>query len=336
MVTPTKFPGSFPQTRMRRSRQSSWTRALVREAQLSPSDLVAAMILKDGRGVREEIKTLPGVYRLSPDQAVDEARKCADLGIPALALFPYTESKDRSTRGEEATNPDNLMCRTARAIKQAVPDIGLIGDVALDPYTDHGHDGILHGEKIINDETNDALCEQALVLARAGFDVLAPSDMMDGRIKAIRERLEHEMLHDVLLLSYAVKYASCFYGPYRDAIGSSGVLKGDKKTYQMDPANGDEGLREVALDLAEGADWVMVKPGLPYLDMVRRVKDTFAVPTFVFQVSGECAMIEAAAKSGALDRQGAMMESLLCFKRAGADGIITYFATEAAEILARV
>jgi porphobilinogen synthase len=335
MKIPISFPGTYPNTRLRRHRQSDWVRRLTRENQLSVDDLIWAIVLKDGQGVREEVKSLPGVYRLSPDEVVKEAKTAAALGIPALALFPFTDGALRTDKGEEALNSKNLMCRTARAVKEAVPEIGLIGDVALDPYTSHGHDGLLEGEEIVNDASVEILAEQALVLAEAGFDILAPSDMMDGRIGAIRAALEGAGHSDVMLMSYAVKYASCFYGPYRDAIGSSGVLKGDKKTYQMDPANSDEGLREVAMDLAEGADSVMVKPGLPYLDMVRRVKDNFAVPTFAFQVSGEYAMIDAAANSGGLDRQAAMMESLLCFKRAGADGIITYFAKEAAAFLSK-
>ncbi len=327
------FPTAYPATRLRRPRMSDWSRRLVREARLCPDDFIHGMILKDGKGIREPVEHLPGVFRLSPDEAVLEARKAHDLGIPALALFPFTEADKRTADAKEALSSDNLMCRTAKAIKNAVPDIGLICDVALDPYTDHGHDGLLQGGEILNDATVEVLIEQALVQVKAGFDVVAPSDMMDGRVGAIRTALENEGLTNTLILSYAVKYASTFYGPYRGAIGSSGVLQGDKKTYQMDPANAANGLHEVSQDLAEGADWVMVKPGMPYLDMVTRVKDTFNVPTFAFQVSGEYAMISAAAANGALDREAAILESLICFKRAGADGIITYFAMEAAMAL---
>ena len=291
------------------------------------------MILKTGKNIQEPVEHMPGVFRLSPDQAVKVALEAYELNIPALALFPFTDGSKRSPDALEALNPANLMCETAKRIKDAVPDIGLICDVALDPYTDHGHDGLLQDGVIRNDATVEVLVQQAIIQAQAGFDVVAPSDMMDGRIGAIRAGLEAEGLTNTLILSYAVKYASTFYGPYRGAIGSSGVLQGDKKTYQMDPANAAEGLREVALDLAEGADWVMVKPGLPYLDMVTRVKQTFGVPTFAFQVSGEVAMICAAAENGALDRQAAILESLICFRRAGCDGVITYFAIEAAKAL---
>ncbi len=327
------FPGAFPNTRLRRSRQSGWSRRLVGETRLCPDDFIQAMILKSGKNIREPVEHMPGVFRLSPDQAVKVAHEAYELNIPALALFPFTDGAKRSGDAVEALNPANLMCETAKRIKDAVPDIGLICDVALDPYTDHGHDGLLQDGVILNDATVEMLVQQAIIQAQAGFDVVAPSDMMDGRIGAIRAGLEAEGLTNILILSYAVKYASCFYGPYRGAIGSSGVLQGDKKTYQMDPANAAEGLREVALDLAEGADWVMVKPGLPYLDMVTRVKQTFGVPTFAFQVSGEVAMICAAAENGALDRQAAILESLICFKRAGCDGVITYFAIEAAKAL---
>ncbi|WP_306253537.1 porphobilinogen synthase [Parvularcula sp. IMCC14364] len=326
---------SYPYTRLRRLRASNWSRNLHAEASLSAYDLIWAVILKDGHDVKEPVEHMPGVYRLSPDKAVEAAAMAQGLGIPALALFPYTGTEERSPGGGEALNADNLMCRTASAIKASVPDIGLICDVALDPYTDHGHDGLLEDGIILNDETVDILCQQAVLQAKAGFDIVAPSDMMDGRVGAIRRALETEGLTDTQIMSYAVKYASSFYGPYRGAIGSQNVLQGDKKTYQMNPLNADEGLREVALDLQEGADSVMVKPGLPYLDMVTRVKDTFRVPTFAFQVSGEYAMICAAAENGALDREKTVLESLHCFKRAGADGIITYFALEVAELLAQ-
>ncbi len=325
--------GSYPYTRLRRLRRSEWSRNLYAESRLSANDLIWAIILKDGDHVEEPVEHLPGVFRLSPDKAVLAARRASNLGINALALFPFTETNLRTPNGDEALNPDNLMCRTAKAIKDAVPDIGLICDVALDPYTDHGHDGLVENGLIVNDPTVEILCRQAVLQALAGFDVVAPSDMMDGRIGAIRCALEAEGLVDTQIMSYAVKYASCFYGPYRGAIGSEGVLTGDKKTYQMNPANAAEGLREVALDIAEGADSVMVKPGMPYLDMVSRVKEQFSVPTFAFQVSGEYAMISAAAATGALNREQVILESLMCFRRAGADGVITYFGVEAAELL---
>ncbi|MAW80434.1 MAG: porphobilinogen synthase [Parvularcula sp.] len=324
---------SFPALRMRRLRRTDWSRRLVAQTRLSVDDLIWAIILKDGQNVKEPVASMPGVYRLSPDETVKAAEEARALGIPALALFPYTDAEGRTPGGEEALNPDNVMCRAARAIKQQVPEIGLMADVALDPYTDHGHDGLMKDGEILNDETVEILVKQSVVQAEAGFDIIAPSDMMDGRVGAIRKGLDEAGHSHVQIMAYAAKYASAFYGPYRDAIGSSGVLKGDKRTYQMDPANSDEALREVALDLAEGADSVMVKPGLPYLDIVRRVKDEFGAPTFVFQVSGEYAQIKAAAQNGWLDGDKAMMESLLAFKRAGADGIITYFAADAARKL---
>jgi porphobilinogen synthase len=277
---------------------------------------------------------MPGVERLSVDQAAREAERAARLGVPAIAFFPNTDPSLKDETGSEAMNAQNLVCRACRAVKAAVPELGLITDVALDPYTSHGHDGLMKGDVILNDETVEALVAQALNQARAGSDVIAPSDMMDGRVGAIRAGLDAEGFHDVQIMAYAAKYASAFYGPFREAVGSGGVLKGDKRTYQMDPANGDEALREVALDLDEGADMVMVKPGMPYLDIVRRVKETFSVPTFAYQVSGEYAMIMAAARNGWLDGDKAMMESLLAFKRAGADGVLTYFAPRVAEILA--
>ncbi len=323
----------FPALRLRRSRRAEWSRRLHAEARLSPDDFLWAIILKDGKNIREPVASMPGVHRLSPDEAVSAALEARELGIPALALFPYTDAAARTPGGEEAVNPDNLMCRAARAIKAEVPEIGLMADVALDPYTDHGHDGLMRDGEILNDETVEILVQQSVVQARAGFDIIAPSDMMDGRVGAIRAGLDEAGYSHVMIMAYAAKYASAFYGPYRDAIGSSGVLKGDKRTYQMDPANTDEALREVALDLAEGADSVMVKPGMPYLDIVWRVKEQFAAPTFVFQVSGEYAQIKAASEKGWIDGERAMMESLLAFKRAGADGIITYFAAEAARRL---
>ena len=329
----TSLAGSFPRIRLRRPRQNDWSRRLVRENKLDMDDLIWAIIIREGENLREPIPALPGVFRLSPDQAVDTALKARDLGIPALALFPYTEEKDRDADAHLALDENNLMCRTASLIKDAVPEIGLMGDVALDPYTDHGHDGILQDGKILNDETVAILVRQSITLAKAGFDVIAPSDMMDGRIGAIRDGLEMNGLSDTLIMSYAAKYASAYYGPYREAIGSSGVLQGDKKTYQMDPANSQEAMSEIALDIAEGADMIMVKPGLPYLDIIAKAKTTFGKPTFAFQVSGEYAMIMAAAQNGWIDRDAAILESLMAFKRAGADGIITYFAQEAAHLL---
>ncbi|WDI31629.1 porphobilinogen synthase [Hyphococcus flavus] len=325
----------YPALRLRRPRISDWSRRLYAETHISPSDFLWAIILKDGKDIREPIDAMPGVFRLSPDQAVKAAQEAKSLGIPALALFPYTDADGRTPGGEEAFNPDSLMCRTAKAIKDAVPDIGLMADVALDPYTDHGHDGLMRDGEILNDETLEILVRQSIVQARAGFDIITPSDMMDGRVGAIRAGLDGEGFQNIQIMAYAAKYASAFYGPYREAIGSAGVLKGDKRTYQMNPANSDEALREVALDLAEGADSVMVKPGLAYLDIVARVKEEFGAPTFVFQVSGEYAMIKAAAQNGWLDGERAMLESLLAFKRAGANGIITYFAADAAKALQR-
>ncbi len=325
--------GKFPNTRLRRTRRFDWSRRLVQEKTLTPSDLIWGLFLIEGKSVREPIPSLPGIFRLSPDEAVKEAKRAYDLGIPVIALFPYTEKKHRTADGRESLNPDNLVCRTAKMIKMAVPDIGLMGDIALDPYTDHGHDGILIDGDIHNDETIKVLVEQSLVQAGAGFDILAPSDMMDGRVGAMRRALEESDFFNTQIMAYSAKYASAFYGPFRDAIGSSGVLQGDKRTYQMDPSNGDEAMHEIAMDLEEGADMIMVKPGMPYLDLVRRAKETFSKPTIVYQVSGEYAMIMAAAQNGWLDEEAVIMESLMAFKRAGADGIITYFADRAAKIL---
>ncbi|HKJ60952.1 MAG TPA: porphobilinogen synthase [Hyphomicrobiales bacterium] len=325
-------PG-FPSTRMRRLRQSGWVRGMVRETELSANDLIWPLFVLDGENQRVTVDSMPGVERLSIDLAVTAAEDAAQLGIPAIALFPYSDFNLRNDQATEAANPDNLVCRAVRAIKAAVPEIGVICDVALDPYTSHGHDGLLRGEEIANDETIEVLIKQALVQTEAGCDVIAPSDMMDGRIGAIRQALEARGFKNTLIMSYAAKYASAFYGPFRDAVGSSSMLKGDKRTYQMDPANSDEALREVELDLAEGADMVMVKPGMPYLDIVRRVKDTFAAPTFAYQVSGEYAMLMAAIGNGWLDRDRVVMESLIAFKRAGADGILTYFARDVARQL---
>jgi len=321
------------QSRPRRNRKADWARRMVRENVLTTADLIWPLFIVEGTGVRIDVASMPGVQRLSVDGIVAEAERAASLGIPALALFPFTERDLRDPSGSEALNPENLVCRACRAIKAAVPGIGIVTDVALDPYTSHGHDGLLHGDLILNDETVEVLVRQALNQAEAGADIIAPSDMMDGRVGAIRGGLDGAGFADVQIMAYAAKYASAFYGPFRDAVGTSATLKGDKRTYQMDPANGDEAMREVALDLDEGADMIMVKPGMPYLDIVRRVKETFAVPTFAYQVSGEFAMIHAAARNGWLDGDRAMMESLLAFKRAGADGVLTYFAPVVAEAL---
>lgn len=330
-MTDSAFPGRFPSSRPRRLRQSQWTREIAAETALASQHLIQALVLREDQANHGPIPAMSGVFRYSIDEAVEYARRSRAAGISALALFPHTGREDRDAEGTKALDGNNLMARAARAIKAEVPDIGLIGDVALDPYTEHGHDGLLRDGEIVNDATVAVLTEQATVLASAGFDVIAPSDMMDGRIGAIRRKLDHEGFADRLILSYAVKYASKFYGPYRDAIGSRGVLEGDKRTYQMDPRNADEGLREVTMDLAEGADIVMVKPGLPYLDMVTRIKARFQVPVAAFQVSGEYAMLRGAADNGAFDFQEAALEALMCFRRAGADMIISYYATDAAE-----
>jgi porphobilinogen synthase len=322
--------------RPRRNRKADWSRRLVREHELSVNDLIWPLFLIEGTSRREPVGSMPRVERISVDEAVREAERAAKLRIPALAVFPNTDPALRDPRGSEALNAKNLVCRAVRAIKAAVPEIGIVTDVALDPYTSHGHDGLLDDDRILNDETVAVLAEQSLIQAEAGADIIAPSDMMDGRVGAIRQALDGAGYEDVQIMAYAAKYASAFYGPFRDAIGTNATLSGDKRTYQMDPGNSDEALREVALDLDEGADMVIVKPGLPYLDIVRRVKDTFAVPTFAYQVSGEYAMIEAAARNGWLDGERAMMESLLAFKRAGADGVLTYFAPRVAEKLRAV
>jgi porphobilinogen synthase len=319
--------------RPRRNRKAEWARRLVRENVLTTNDLIWPLFVIDGDNKRAAVASMPGVERLSVDQAVRDAERAMKLNIPCIALFPYTEPSLRDERGSEALNSDNLVCKSVRAIKLEFPDLGVLCDVALDPFTSHGHDGLIEDGRILNDETVAVLVRQALVQAEAGCDIIAPSDMMDGRIGAIREALDASGFLDVQIMAYAAKYASAFYGPFRDAIGSAKTLTGDKRTYQMDSANSDEALREVELDIAEGADMVMVKPGMPYLDIVRRVKDTFAMPTFVYQVSGEYAMIAAAAGHGWIDGDRAMMESLLAFKRAGADGILTYFAPQAAEKL---
>ncbi|MBX6375935.1 MAG: porphobilinogen synthase [Acetobacteraceae bacterium] len=327
--------GRFPTTRLRRNRRDAWTRRLVAESTLSVDDLIWPVFVMEGTGRTSEVASMPGVVRVTPDRLAGHVERAVALGIPAVALFPMTPPERKDAEGTEALNPDNLMCRSARLLKKEFPDLGLVGDVALDPYTDHGHDGVIRNDYVANDETLEVLTRQAVIQAEAGIDVIAPSDMMDGRIGAIRAALDAKGLIHTRIMSYAAKYASAFYGPFRDAVGSAKALKGDKKTYQMDPANTDEALREVAMDLAEGADMVMVKPGMPYLDIVRRVKDTFGVPTFAYQVSGEYAMIMAAVQNGWLERERAVMESLLAFKRAGANGVLTYFAVEAAERLRR-
>jgi porphobilinogen synthase len=324
---------SFPLIRMRRNRRTDWSRRLVRENTLAVDDLIWPVFVIAGSNTREPVASMPGVERLSVDLVVEAAREAAGLGIPAMALFPYTDHALRTADAREALNPDNLVCRAVRAVKKAVPDIGLMCDVALDPYTSHGHDGLMEGDEIVNDASVEVLVRQALAQAEAGCDIVAPSDMMDGRIGAIRRGLEAKGFAHVQIMAYSAKYASGFYGPFRDAVGSSGTLKGDKRTYQMDPGNTDEALREVALDLAEGADMVMVKPGLPYLDIVARVAREFSVPTFAYQVSGEYAMLMAACEKGWLDPKKVIPEALLAFKRAGADGVLTYFALDVARQL---
>ena len=325
---------AFPALRLRRTRSTAWSRALVAETSLAPAHLIWPLFVTSGQGVEEPIGSLPGVSRWSVDGIVTRAKEARDLGISVVALFPNTPRELRTDDGREALNPDNLMCRAIRAIKEGVPEIGVLTDVALDPYTAHGHDGLVDcAGYVLNDETSKVLVDQALNQATAGADIIAPSDMMDGRIGAIRGVLEGAGHVNVQIMSYAAKYASAFYGPFRDAVGSSGLLKGDKKTYQMDPANSEEALREVALDIAEGADSVMVKPGLPYLDIIRRVKDRFEVPVFAYQVSGEYVMIEAAAAAGAGDRDALVLETLLAFRRAGCSGVLTYHAAHAARLL---
>jgi len=327
--------GPFPLTRLRRTRSTAWSRALHRETMLTPADLIWPLFVTEGRSIEEPVGSLPGVSRWSVDGIVARAKEAVALGIPVVALFPNTQPERRSEDGAEALNPDNLMCRAIRAIKDACGDsLGVLTDVALDPYTSHGQDGLIDGEGyVLNDATVEVLVGQSLNQAAAGADIIAPSDMMDGRIGAIRDALEEADHINVQIMSYAAKYASAFYGPFRDAVGSGGLLKGNKKTYQMDPANAEEALREVEIDLAEGADSVMVKPGLPYLDIVRRVKEAFAVPVFAYQVSGEYAMIEAAAAVGAGDRDSLVLETLTSFKRAGCSGVLTYHAPLAARLL---
>jgi porphobilinogen synthase len=327
-------PGRFPTTRLRRTRRDAWTRRLVAENRLSVDDLIWPLFVHEASQAEIAIPSMPGVFRYSVDRMIEAAGEARELGIPAVAIFPATPPGKKSPEAEEAFNPDNLICRSVRALKSAIPDLGVICDVALDPYSSHGQDGLVRDGYVVNDETLKALCRQAVVQADAGCDVIAPSDMMDGRVQAIRRALDEAGHDGVLLLSYAAKYASSFYGPFRDAVGSAtNLAHGDKKTYQMDPANSHEALRETALDIAEGADMVLVKPGLPYLDIIWRIKETFGMPTYAYQVSGEYAMLNAAAERGWLNRDQTMLESLLSFKRAGADGILTYFALDAARLL---
>jgi porphobilinogen synthase len=331
---------AYPALRLRRLRQADWSRRLVRESVMTPADLIWSMVVHEGEG-RIPVASMPGVERLSVKEAAKAAVRARELGIPAIAIFPHIDGARKDSAGSLAADPDGVISRAVRAMKDAAPEVGIMCDVALDPFTTHGHDGVLQAGKVVNDATIDRLLEQALVQARAGCDILAPSDMMDGRVGAIRAVLEAEGFQDTMIMSYAAKYASAFYGPYRDAIGSGKLGSGDienpadKKTYQQDPANSDEALREVALDIAEGADMVMVKPGMPYLDIIQRVVDTFSVPTFAFQVSGEYAMIMAAAQNGWIDEERAILESLGAFKRAGCAGVISYFAPRAAEMLGR-
>ncbi len=326
--------GSFPVTRFRRLRSADALRRLVQETVLSVDDLIWPLFVREGENIEEPVASMPGVMRRSVDRIVAAAQEAAELGIPAICLFPYTNPALKTAACEEAWNPDNLANRAIRAVKIAVPEVAVMTDVALDPYNLHGHDGLVRGGVILNDETVAALVKMALAQAEAGADILGPSDMMDGRIGAIRQALEKAGHQNVTIMSYAAKYASAFYGPFRDAVGASSALKGDKKTYQMNPGNSDEALRLIERDLCEGADMVMVKPGMPYLDICRRIKDAFGAPTFAYQVSGEYSMIRAAAANGWIDGDRAMMESLMAFRRAGCDGVLTYFAPDAARLLA--
>lgn len=323
--------GTFPYTRLRRLRQNAWIRGLVEENSLSVKDLIWPVFIVDGKNEKQIISSMPNVFRYTVDLVVEKAKRAQDLGIPVIALFPNTDPNLKNEEASEAFNPDNLVCQATRAIKKACPNLGIMCDVALDPYTSHGQDGLMVGDEIVNDLTLEALIKQSLNQVEAGCDIVGPSDMMDGRVGVIRDALEEANFQNTLIMAYSAKYASSFYGPFRDAVGSKGALKGDKKTYQQNPANTDEALREVAMDLEEGADMIMVKPGMPYLDVIARVKETFGVPTFAYQVSGEYSMICAAAEKGYLNFEQTMMESLLCFKRAGADGILTYFAMDVAK-----
>ncbi|WP_252348350.1 porphobilinogen synthase [Gluconobacter sp. P1D12_c] len=324
---------SFPLFRPRRNRHDAFTRRLVQENRLHVDDLIWPIFVCEGENQRQKVSSMPGVERVSLDNLVEHVRPAVELGIPAVAIFPITPVELRDATGTEALNPDNLMCRASRVIKEVFPELGVIGDVALDPYTDHGHDGVIKDGRILNDESVEILRQQALNQARAGNDIIAPSDMMDGRVQAIRETLDANGFETVRIMAYTAKYASAFYGPFRDALGSGGLLTGDKKTYQMDPANSDEALREVEQDIREGADMIMVKPGMPYLDIIRRIRDRFAVPTFAYQVSGEYAMLAGAIQNGWLERDRTIMESLIAFKRAGCNGILTYFAIDAARLM---
>lgn len=325
--------GAYPNTRMRRLRSQEWIRNMVAEHSLSAADLIWPAFVIEGKNNREAIGSMPGVERMSVNLLVEEVKKASDFGIQAVALFPVTPVEKKTMDGQEACNPDNLICRAIQTLKQKAPDVGIITDVALDPYTTHGHDGVVDNGTVLNDETIEILVQQALTQAKAGADIIAPSDMMDGRVGKIRNTLEENGFEDTLILSYAAKYASHFYGPFRDAVNSGDFLKGDKKTYQMDPANSDEALREVALDIQEGADMVMVKPGLPYLDIIQRVKEEFTIPVFAYHVSGEYAMLKAAAENGYLNYKDCLYETLLAFKRAGCSGIVTYGAVECAKTL---
>ncbi len=327
------YTGRYPNARPRRLRQTDWVRRLTREHTLSPDDLIWALIVHDGADAEVPVAAMPGVARLNVRAAADAAKRAAKLGIPAIAIFPHIDGAKKDAAGKEALNPNGLVCSAVRAMKDAAPDVGIMVDVALDPFTDHGHDGLLEDGRILNDETVAVLAEQALIQVKAGADIVAPSDMMDGRVGAIRAALDGAGHQDTLIMSYAAKYASAFYGPYREAIGSAKALKGDKRTYQMDFGNTDEALREVAMDVAEGADMLLVKPGIAYLDIVTRVKATFGLPTYAFQVSGEYAMIKAASANGWVDEDRIVIETLTAFKRAGADGVVTYFAPKAAEML---
>ena len=331
-ITTSGTPGRYPTVRMRRNRSGEGVRRLVAENKLSADDLIWTAFVVDGDNQRTPVDSMPGVVRYSTNVIAEAANEAFELGIPAIALFPFTDPDKKTPDGREALDPENLVCSAIRNVKEQIPDMMVVCDVALDPYTSHGHDGVMEGEVILNDKTVDILTKQALNQAEAGCDTISPSDMMDGRVGAIRQVLDTSGFEDVRIMAYSAKYASGFYGPFRDAIGTKAALIGDKRTYQMDPANSDEALREIALDIEEGADMVMVKPGMPYLDIVRRVKDTFGMPTFVYQVSGEYSMIKGAIERGWLDEK-VILESLLGFKRAGADGVLTYFAVEAAKVL---
>ena len=325
--------GQFPRTRLRRNRRTNWSRAMVSENLVSVSDLIWPVFITEGGSTKHPVPSMPGVERLGVDALIETLGEVVDLGIPAIALFPYTRESLKSPKAEESYNPNNLVCSAIKAVKEAYPNLGIMCDVALDLYNSDGHDGIVENGKVLNDETVEILCRQSVVQANAGCDIIAPSDMMDGRVAAIRDPLDEEGFQNVSIMAYAAKYASAFYGPFRDAVGSSGVLKGDKKSYQMDPANSLEAMREAAMDIQEGADMIMIKPGLPYLDIVHRIKETFGMPTFAYNVSGEYAMLRAAADNGWLDYDTAIIEMLIGFKRAGADGILTYTALDAAKLL---